>query len=452
MPNDRLRAHIGFASVLHFIGGYLESVQFPVVIQSMKLSCIFVVTVISGFALSASAQEWARFRGAEGSAISSAKTVPVKISEGDVNWSVDLPGTGHSSPVAWGDNIFLTTTSESRGGIKVVCVSAKSGKTSWSKSFGLSPFRKHKYNSFAASTPVVDSKRLYVGWSQPDKYSFVALTHDGDLVWERDLGPYVSQHGSGASPTIHDDKIILNSMKDDDSFVIALNRQNGKTIWKNQRPSNKVAAYGSAAVYQPRGGKAQLLFTSQADGIYSLDPKTGKQLWQMGEIYNKRSACSVTVAGDIVWGSCGSGGGGNYVVAVRAGVPEKGIKPRPAWEIRRSSLSPYVPTPVVQGEFAYLLSDAGFLSCIRHQTGEIVYSERLNTEGRRGANFFSSPIIVNGHLYCLTTDGKLYVAKTGPKYEVVSDFDFEGTTHATPAVHQGRLYVRTAGKLFSIGG
>ncbi len=417
----------------------------------MKLKELVSLAAALVLATPISAQEWARFRGKGGTAVSAATTVPVKISEGDVNWSVNLPGTGHSSPVAWGNRLFLTTTSESHGGVKVLCVDTGGRNTISSKSFGLEPFRKHKYNSFAASTPVLDEKNLYVGWSQPEKYTFVALTHDGDKVWERNLGPFVSQHGSGASPTIHGGMIILNSMKDDDSFVIALNRNNGKTIWKSERPS-KVAAYGSATVYQPKGGKTQLLFTSQADGIFSLDPKTGMQLWQMPGLYTKRSACSVTVAGDIVWGSCGSGGGGNYVVAVRAGVPEKGIKPSRAWEIRRSSMSPYVPTPVVDEQYAYLLSDAGFLSCIKHQSGEIVYSERLNTGGRRGANFFSSPLMINGHLYCLTTDGKLYVVKAGPEYKVVSDFDFHGTAHATPAVHQGRLYVRTAGKLFSIGG
>jgi outer membrane protein assembly factor BamB len=115
-------------------------------------------------------------------------------------------------------------------------------------------------------------------------------------------------------------------------------------------------------------------------------------------------------------------------------------------------MSPYVPTAVVQGDFAYLLSDAGFLSCIRHQSGEVVYSERLNTGGSRGANFFSSPVIIDGRLYCLTTDGKLYVVQTGSECKVLSDFDFHDTCHATPAVHKGRLYVRTNGKLFSIGG
>ncbi|MBG88189.1 MAG: hypothetical protein CMO80_14980 [Verrucomicrobiales bacterium] len=417
----------------------------------MQFKHITLAVVLVASISHAPAQEWARFRGANGTAASTAKTVPTKISEGDINWSVNLPGTGHSSPVAWGDRLFLTTTDESRGGLTVVCLDAKSGKNVWKKSFGLSPFRKHRYNSFASTTPVLDGERLYVGWNDSEKYTLICLSFDGDKVWERDLGPFVSQHGSGASPILHQGKLILNSMKDDDSFVIAINPENGKTIWKNERPS-KVATYGSATVYQPKGGKAQLLFTSQADGIFSLDPNSGKQLWQMPGLYTKRSACSVTVAGDIAWGSCGSGGGGNYVVAIKPGVPGKNIKPKRAWEIRRSSQSPYIPTPVVNGDYAYLLSDAGFISCIKPQTGEIIYSERLNTDGRRGANFFSSPIVINGHLYCITTGGRLYVLPVGPEYRVHSTFNFNGLCHSTPAVHQGRLYVRTANKLFCIGG
>lgn len=414
------------------------------------------ITTTLAFALglavsSLDAQEWSRFRGTDGSGISAAKTVPTKISAGDINWQVDLPGTGHSSPVAWGDRLFLTVGDERAGGVSLICLETGKGRLLWKRSFPLNPFRKHKYNSYASATPVADAERVYVGWSEPDKYTFAALTHDGKTVWQRDLGPYVSQHGSGASAMIYEGKIILNSMKDADSFVIALDPQTGKTIWKTDRPS-EVAAYGTATVYTPKGGKPQLLFTSQADGIFALNPDNGKQLWQMPGLFKKRSASSVVVAGDVCWGTCGSGGGGNYVVAVRPGVPELGRKPELAWELRRSSMAPYVSTSLVQGEYAYLLSDAGFLSCIKHQSGEVVYSERLNSGGSRGANFFSSPLIINGHLYCLTTDGKLYVVKSGPKYEVVSEFDFHDTCHATPAVHRGRLYVRTNGRLFSIGG
>jgi outer membrane protein assembly factor BamB len=417
----------------------------------MHFKTIFFTALVAGSLVELNAQEWSRFRGSDGLGISAAKTVPTKISAGDINWSAKLPGTGHSSPVAWGDRMFLTTSHDREGGLTVLCVNSKSGKTIWKKSFGLNPFRKHKYNSFASTTPALDGERLYVGWNDSEKYTLLCLTHDGEKVWERDLGPFVSQHGSGASPVLYEGKLILNSMKDDNSFVMAFNPKTGKTLWKNERPS-KVAAYGSATVYQPQGGKPQLLFTSQADGIFSLDPDTGKQVWQMPDLFSKRSASTVVVAGDICWGSCGSGGGGNYVVAIRPGVPEKNIKPQPAWELRRNSMSPYVSTAVVQAQYAYLLSDAGFLTCIKHQTGEIIYSERLNTDGGRGANFFSSPLIIDGHLYCITTTGQMYILPVGPEYNVLSSFDFDGLCHATPAVHQGRLYVRTADTLFCIGG
>jgi outer membrane protein assembly factor BamB len=415
----------------------------------MSNKSLFLTLVFAASALPA--QEWAQFRGKGGTAISLAKTIPTEISAGDINWQINLPGTGHSSPVAWGDRIFLTVGNEKRGGISLLCVDAAKGGIIWQKDFALSPFAKHKYNSYASATPVVSADRVYFGWSEPRKYTFAALTHEGRLVWERDLGPYVSQHGSGASAMIHGDNVILNSMKDEDSFVIAMNAKSGETVWKTSRP-NEVAAYGTATVYKPKGGNTQLLFTSQADGIFALNPDDGKQLWQMPGVFSKRSSSSVVVAGDLCWGTCGSGGGGNYIVAVRPGVPELGRKPELAWDLRRSSMVPYVSTAIVDGDYAYLLSDAGFFSCMQHQTGEVVYSERLNDGGSRGANFFSSPVMIDGRVYCLTTNGKLYVVQSGPEYKVLGSYDFNDNCHATPAVHKGRLYVRTAGKLFSIGG
>lgn len=400
---------------------------------------------------SLSAQEWTQFRGPGGSGLSDAKTIPTKWSEGDINWRIKLPGSGHSSPVAWGDKLFLTTAGDRGVTISVVCLEAKTGKTLWKQDFALKSMRRHKYNSAAAGSATVDSERVYVGWNDAERFTFMALNHEGGKVWERDLGPFVSQHGSGGSPMIYKDKVILSQEKDADSFLIAMDAKTGRTLWQTPRESN-VATYGTATVYRPAGGKEQLLFTSQAHGIYAVDPDTGKVVWEMPRLFTKRSLSSVTVAGDIAWGTCGSGGGGNYVVAVRAGVPEKNQKPGLAWKLDRSSLSPYVPNSLVNGEYAWLASDAGYLTCIKHQTGEIVYSERLDEGGTKGAGIFSSPIMVDGRIFVISTQGKVYVVDGGTKFNVLSTYELKDITHASPAVHQGRMYVRTLNSLVSIGG
>src|SRR5678815_1453342 len=113
----------------------------------------------------------------------------------DRNWKIELPGTGHSSPVLWGDKLFITSTGDQSGGISVFCLDANSGKMIWRRDFSLTPFSKHKFNSFASSTPALDAERVYVAWNEPEHFMLTALTHDGKDVWHRDFGTFVSQHG-----------------------------------------------------------------------------------------------------------------------------------------------------------------------------------------------------------------------------------------------------------------
>src|SRR2546426_8356605 len=171
--------------------------------------CAFTIT----------AQDWARFRGPNGTGISQAKGLPTKISDGDLNWKVELPGTGHSSPVLWGERIFLTTTGDKSGGISVLCLDAKDGLVVWRRDFSLSPFPRHEFNSYASSTPAVDADRVYVVWNEPEHYRLAALDHDGTLAWQRDFGPFVSQHGCGTSPIVYQGKVILGDEQDDRKFV-----------------------------------------------------------------------------------------------------------------------------------------------------------------------------------------------------------------------------------------
>jgi outer membrane protein assembly factor BamB len=155
-----------------------------------RLICAVLMAVsLSSVVTTLQAQEWTRFRGPNGSGIGQARTIPVKIGDADLNWKSELPGSGHSSPVLWGERIFVTCTGDASGGISIFCLSAREGKTLWKRDFPLSPFVKHANNSFASSTPAVDAELIYVAWNEPDHYSLTALDHQGKTAWQRDFGP-----------------------------------------------------------------------------------------------------------------------------------------------------------------------------------------------------------------------------------------------------------------------
>src|SRR3954468_1024162 len=158
----------------------------------MRRACVSGVLAVAALtqAVGLQAQEWTRFRGPNGTGISDAKGIPTAIGESCLSWKVELPGGGLSSPVIWGDKVFVTCTGDKSGGISLLCLNAKDGKTEWKRDFALAPFSKHKFNSFASATPAVDAERVYVVWNEPDHYLLTALDHAGKTVWQRDFGTY----------------------------------------------------------------------------------------------------------------------------------------------------------------------------------------------------------------------------------------------------------------------
>ena len=403
------------------------------------------------------AQEWTRFRGPNGSGISKAKTIPTKIADTDVNWKVELPGSGHSSPVLWGERIFVTSTGDKSGGISILCLSARDGKTVWKRDFPLSPFVRHANNSFASSTPAADADRVYVAWNEPDHYYLTALNHDGKTVWQRDFGPFVSQHACGVSPILCDDKVILTDFQDDPEFVegpmpdkrtgkssvIAVSAKTGETVWRTPRKST-VVSYSTPCLFEPKGGARALICNSQSHGISALDPATGKVLWEYEQAFDKRSVSSPLIMGELILGSCGSGGGRNTVTVINAREAGPVRKPVLAYQLQKSAA--YVPTSVAMGEFVWLWSDAGILSCLNATTGEIRYQERV------GGNYFASPIWIDGRLFCVSKTGELVVVEASDKFNVLHRYDLKAICEATPAVALGRLFIRTEKHLWSFGG
>ena len=400
------------------------------------------------------AQEWTRFRGPNGTGISHAKTIPTKITDADINWRIELPGSGHSSPVLWGEKIFLTVTGDKAGGISMLCINAQDGKIIWKRDFALTPFARHQFNSFASSTPAVDGERVYVAWNEPEHFMLNALDHGGKTIWQRDFGPFVSQHGCGISPIVYQGKVILGNEQDDmkfvkeqtrsgKSFVVAVDAKTGKTVWQTPRNS-AVVAYSTPCVYEPKNGKPELIFDSQGHGIYALDPESGKVRWDYEKAFDKRCVSSPLIAGNVIIGSCGTGGGGSYVAAVKPGDTTSSGSAELAWQMKKSA--PYVVTGIVFDKLAWLWSDAGIVTCLDTATGNIRYQERV------GGNYFGSPVWVDGRLFCVSTSGELVVLEASEKFNVLHRYALNELCHSTPAVALGQMFIRTENHLFSIGG
>jgi outer membrane protein assembly factor BamB len=271
-----------------------------------------------------------------------------------------------------------------------------------------------------------------------------AYDHAGKDLWERNLGPFKSQHGYGASPMIHDGKVVIANDQDDASFVAALDVRTGKTVWQTPRgAAPQGAAYGTPCVLE-RGGKVELLLTSKNHGVSSLDPATGKMNWE-SPVFNLRVAASPVVAGDVAIGSCGQGGGGgNFLAAIRLG--GKGNVSSSHLAYRLDKATPYVPTPIFHDGRLYLVSDAGIGSCLEASTGKVIWSERL------GTGFFASPVLVDGKLYCPTTRGEMVVWATGDQFKVLGRSPLGEGTHSTPCVDGDRLYQKTFSHLVCVGG
>lgn len=401
----------------------------------ITLLCLMSVPLIQ-------AQEWTRFRGPNGTGISEAKTIPTKWTEQDLNWRIELAGAGHSSPVVWGEKVFVTSCDEKSGKFFVHCLSTKDGATLWQQEYPVTPYKKHNYNTLASSTPTVDAERVYIYRVDTDQLTILALDHAGKKVWERELGTFKAQHGSGTSPMIYEGKVILANEQDGASSLVALDAKTGEVKWQTPRKTVN-ASYSTPCVYQPKGGKPELIFNSEANGISGVAPDTGKVVWEFEKAFDKRSVSSPVIAGDLVLGSCGSGGGGNFVVAVKPG-DANGAKASRAWEIRRSA--PYVPTSVSLGDYVYLWSDAGIVSRVKAATGEVQWQERV------GGDYFGSPVCVDGKLFGVATSGEVVVLNTGEKFEVLARNALDEKTHSTPAVAGGRMYIHTMRHLVSVGG
>ena len=413
------------------------------------------VLLLAASTLPAAEGEWTRFRGPNGTGISDAATVPATWTDADYNWKVALPGIGHSSPVVWGNRVFLTSGDPQSAKRLILCLDTADGRMVWQRDYPSKTFDQNTDNSFASSTPAVDADAVYVTWTTPEEVTLLALDHAGAEKWRRNLGPYVTKHGGGTSPIVFGDLVILANDQEDmnrmmgagravgKSFLVAVDRKTGETRWQAERRTG-LAAYSTPCVYQPEGGPPELIFTSTAHGITSIDPATGKVNWTVPDVFKDRCVASPVLAPGLVIAGYGFGNRGTLYVAVRPGSREKNLEPKIAWELQKPV--PLIPTPLVKDGRLFLWYDDGMVACLNVATGETIWRERV------GGSFYGSPVCVNNRLYGVSRAGDVVVLAAGDKYELLGKMPLGEKSQATPAVAGGVMYLRTLSHLYSLGG
>jgi outer membrane protein assembly factor BamB len=422
-----------------------------------------VLTLVFCLYSHASAQEWTRFRGPNGQGHSNAKNIPVKWTPSDYLWTADLPGTGHSSPVVWGDKLFITCCDQKQARASVLALSTADGKTLWKKDYQLADSRMNALNSYAASTPAVDKDRIFVIWPTPNELSVIALDHEGNEKWQRTFGPIFSRHGPCVSPMLYGDLVVFTQEQETNqqglkSRWLALDRNDGQTRWEIPRDNGSHVSHAtpcvnaegpSHALGTPAGARSQpsgvlgdyLVFSSLVYGISAVDPKNGSILWEQPG-HTVRALTSPVLAENLIIATCGSGGSGKTLMAVRPAT--KGTPAGVAYKIEDRTV-PFVSSAIVVNDLLFTFHDQGQVVCRDVQTGAEKWSQK--PAGR----FFGSPICIEDRLYCMNADGEVVVLKAADRYELLSVNALGEQTQATPAVAGGVLYLRTLTRVFALG-
>jgi outer membrane protein assembly factor BamB len=395
---------------------------------------------------------WPRFRGPNGTGISTDNKVPVKWSARDgILWKTALPGTGHSSPIVWGERVFLQSANGKER--LLLCLDTNKGKILWSKAVPGKVAHTHRFNTLASSTPATDGDRVYAVFWDGTSVGLYAYDFKGNLVWQQDLGRFTSQHGPGFSPIVHNGKVIVNNDQDGSAVVQAFEAKTGKKAWSATRTAFR-ACYSTpfllsqALTTVTPDPKAQLIVTSTA-GITAYDPANGKEIWKFTWSFPGmalRTVGSSVAADGMVFAASGDGSGLRSMIGVRAGGKGDITRGNPVWNREKDRDTPYVPTLLAWGGHLYATRDDGFALCYSAKTGKELWRARL------GASVSASPILIDGKVYAVDEKGTVHVFEASPAgYKSLGRNPLGETVYSTPAVANGQLYIRGKNHLYCIG-
>jgi len=398
-----------------------------------------IAVVVAALATSPSrADDWPGWRGPRGDGISRETNAPLSWSPTEnIAWKTPLPGTGRSSPIVSGERVFVTAGDESDQSRRIVCLHRASGSILWNVAVHHGASGKmHRFNSTASSTPTTDGERVYAVFADDQGLLVVAVDFSGRILWAVSPGSFHSQHGFAASPVLFGDGVIVNGQQDGEAFVVMLHRQTGAEIWR-YKPAVNLRSF-STPVLTRYAGQDQLILTG-ASQTTALDPLTGKLIW-FADGPSEKFVSTPSIGHGLVFSFGGSDE--KHAMAVRLGGHGNVLNSHVVWRSDRSM--PYVPSPLLLGDYLHVISDAGIYTCLDPRTGSTLHT------GRKLGPVFSSPVAVAGRIYFFEDSGRCTVIENGPNFEIIATSELGETLQTTPAIAGGSLFVRTETHLVRI--
>ena len=380
-------------------------------------------------------QDWPQFRGPDGQGHADVKSLPLKWSEASAAWKTPIPGLGWSSPVVANGQVWMTSATDEGKSLRAVCVDATSGKVLKDvEVFKLAaPGRAHQKNSHASPTPILEGDRVYVHFGP---HGTACLDAKGAIVWKQQLR-YSPVHGSGGSPALWGDLLLISCDGGDAQFVTALDKKSGLQRWRTPRAPNDYAkkfAFSTPLVVDG------LVISPGASAVTAYEAASGKAVW------SARYAEGYSVVPRPVFGHglvfLGTGYDKPTLIAVRVGGKGDVTDTHVAWKLERGA--PHSPSPLLVGDELYVVSDNGVAVCLDAKTGQEHWRERI------GGNFSASPLHAAGRIYFQDENGGTSVVKAGKTFEKLAANQLPGRTLASPAAIEGALFLRTDKQLYRI--
>ncbi len=414
----------------------------------MRLTIVFLFA-----ALAASAENWPQFRGQNAAGAGGKQ----KLNLEHVAWKTPIPGLAHSSPIVWGDRVFVTSAISSKPGAtfkrglygdgdasddtsvhqwKLIALDRKSGKIVWDRIAyeGAPKEKRHIKSTYSSSTPATDGRIVVAYFGSQGIYAY---DMDGKQLWKRDLGRINAgaydfkeyEWGTASSPILYKDMVIVQCDQQTDSFLIAMKAATGEIAWKT--PREELPSWGTPAVLRGE------IVTNGANFVRGYDPTTGRELWRIGGS-SKIAAPTPIFADGVVIVASGR----------RPEAPIFAIGPGGKVLWQKQQRGPYMPTPLILDGLLYVLGNAGVFDCYDLQTGAEIYRQRIP---QKGSGFSASPVAAAGLIYLPSEDGDIFIVKVGKRFELLGNKEMGEPVMATPAVVDGHLIVRTERHLWSLG-